>query len=356
MASVKVLFIDRDGTLVEEPADQQVDALHKIRLLPGVIPALLRLRDAGYRMILVSNQDGRGSDSFPEDAFRESHDFIIRLFASQGIEFDGEYICPHFAADGCDCRKPSAGLLKDFLRGTELDRAASRVIGDRDSDMQLAANIGLDGIRVGADGGVPWPEIAEQLLCRPRVARVRRRTRETDIRVDVALDRPEPLRIDSGIGFFDHMLEQFAKHGGFALELSCKGDLEIDEHHTVEDCALALGQALREALGDKHGIGRYGFVLPMDEAQAQVAVDLAGRPYLQFSGKFDRESVGGLPTELVSHFFRSLSDAMAAAIHISVSGDNSHHMIEAVFKGIGRAIRPALAQSGIGLPSTKGAL
>ena len=225
-----------------------------------------------------------------------------------------------------------------------------------DSDMQLAANIGLDGIRVGADGGVPWPEIAEQLLCRPRVARVRRRTRETDIRVDVALDRPEPLRIDSGIGFFDHMLEQFAKHGGFALELSCKGDLEIDEHHTVEDCALALGQALREALGDKHGIGRYGFVLPMDEAQAQVAVDLAGRPYLQFSGKFDRESVGGLPTELVSHFFRSLSDAMAAAIHISVSGDNSHHMIEAVFKGIGRAMRPALAQSGIGLPSTKGAL
>ena len=356
MASVKVLFIDRDGTLVEEPADEQVDALHKIRLLPGVIPALIRLRDAGYKMVMVSNQDGRGTDRFPERAFRESHDFIVQLFASQGIVFDQEYICPHFAEDGCDCRKPAAGLLKDFLRETDIDRAASRVIGDRDSDMQLAVNIGLDGLRVGNDGGMQWPDIADSLLLRPRIAHVHRQTKETAISVSVDLDKTSRLDIDTGIGFFDHMLEQLAKHGGFSLALTCNGDLEIDEHHTVEDCALALGQALRQALGDKHGIGRYGFLLPMDETLAQIAVDLAGRPYLKFDGVFNRESVGGLPTELVPHFFRSLSDAMGAAIHISVSGENSHHMVEAVFKGLGRAMRPALARAGTELPSTKGAL
>jgi imidazoleglycerol-phosphate dehydratase/histidinol-phosphatase len=356
MLEQKVLFIDRDGTLVEEPADEQVDALGKIRLLPGVIPALLALQDAGFRLVLVSNQDGRGTESFPEEAFRESHDFIMSLFASQGIRFDGEYICPHFAHEECACRKPKLGLLEDYLRATPLDRRHSYVIGDRESDMQLAGNLGLEGLRLSAGSGLDWAGIAERLTLAPRVAELRRKTAETDIHVRLKLDVAAPVAIATGIAFFDHMLDQLAKHGGFSLELRCRGDLEVDEHHTVEDCALALGQAMKEALGDKRGIGRYGFSLPMDEARAEVLVDLGGRPYLAFTGAFARESVGGLPTELVPHFYRSLADSLRAAIHVDVKGENAHHMIEATFKGLGRALRPALARSGSVLPTTKGVL
>ena len=278
MSGERLLFIDRDGTLIEEPPDEQVDSLQKLRLLPGVIPALLELRQAGYRLVMVSNQDGLGTASFPADDFRAPQDFLRTLLASQGIEFDAEFFCPHFPADGCDCRKPRTGLLTDFLAAHVPDPRHSFVIGDRDTDMQLAANLGLEGLRVRADGadGTTWAAIVER-LCRPdRRARIERRTKETDIVVSVELDRTAPVAISTGIGFFDHMLEQVARHGGFALELSCTGDLEVDEHHTVEDCALALGQALREALGDKRGIARYGFLLPMDEAQAQVAIDLSG--------------------------------------------------------------------------------
>jgi imidazoleglycerol-phosphate dehydratase/histidinol-phosphatase len=354
----RVLFIDRDGTLIEEPADEQVDSLQKLRLLPGVIPALLELKRAGYRLVLVSNQDGLGTPSFPEPAFREPQDFLRDLLATQGIEFDAEFFCPHFPADGCDCRKPRTGLLTGYLAERALDRAHSYVIGDRDTDLELAANLGLQGLRVRADGadGATWPAIVER-LCRPdRTARVQRRTRETDIEVVVGLDRTAPVTIATGIGFFDHMLEQVARHGGFSLELACRGDLEVDEHHTVEDCALALGQALREALGDKRGIARYGFLLPMDESQAQVAIDLSGRPYAVFEGQFGRESVGGLPTELVPHFFRSLADSLGAAIHVQVRGENSHHMVEACFKGVGRALRQAIRIEGTELPSSKGVL
>jgi imidazoleglycerol-phosphate dehydratase/histidinol-phosphatase len=242
------------------------------------------------------------------------------------------------------------------LRGLDLEN--SYVIGDRDTDMQLAANLGIEGLRVRADGadGATWSAIAARLCHPDRRARVERRTKETQIDVQVTLDRTAPVTIDTGIGFFDHMLEQVARHGGFSLELSCKGDLEVDEHHTVEDCALALGQALREALGDKRGIARYGFLLAMDEAQAQVAIDLSGRPYAVFEGSFGRETVGGLPTELVPHFFRSLADSLGAAIHVQVRGENTHHMIEACFKGVGRALRQALRIEGTELPSSKGVL
>ncbi len=358
MSGERVLFIDRDGTIIEEPADEQVDSLRKLRLLPGVIPALLELRRAGYRLVLVSNQDGLGTSSFPEPAFREPQDFLRTLLASQGIEFEAEFFCPHLAADDCACRKPRAGLLTGFLAERELDRAGSFVIGDRETDMQLAANLGIEGLRVRADGvdGATWEAIVRR-LCRPdRRAQVERRTRETDIVVAVALDQATPVAISTGIGFFDHMLEQVARHGGFSLELSCRGDLEVDEHHTVEDCALALGQALREALGDKRGIGRYGFLLAMDESQAQVAIDLSGRPYAVFEGRFGREAVGGLPTELVPHFFRSLADSLGAAIHVQVRGENAHHMVEACFKGVGRALRQALRIEGTELPSSKGVL
>jgi imidazoleglycerol-phosphate dehydratase/histidinol-phosphatase len=323
-----------------------------------VIPALLELKRAGYRFVLVSNQDGLGTETFPEPAFREPQDFMRRLFASQGIEFDEEFFCPHRPADGCDCRKPRTGLLDAYLRDHPIDPRHSYVIGDRETDLQLAANLGLQGLRVRADGvdGATWQAIVERLRNPERAATVVRTTKETDVHVRVNLDRTGPVAIATGIGFYDHMLEQVARHGGFALELTCVGDLAIDEHHTVEDCALALGQALRQALGDKLGIARFGFVLPMDEAQAQVAVDLSGRPYAVFEGTFGRESVGGLPTELVPHFFRSLGESLGAAVHVRVTGENTHHMVEACFKAMGRALRQAVRIEGTELPSSKGTL
>ena len=355
MAEQRVLFVDRDGTMVHEPPDEQVDALDKIRLLEGVIPALARLSEAGYRLVLVSNQDGLGTESFPQEDFDTSHDFILGLFASQGVHFDKQFICPHFDHQECACRKPRLGLLSDFLREITLDRRHSYVIGDRETDMQLAANLGIQGLMVGPEG-MTWKALADQLLLAPRIASRQRKTRETDIKVEVNLDVPNQIAVDTGIGFFDHMLEQLAKHGGFSLSLSCKGDLEIDEHHTVEDCGIALGEAMAEALGSKHGIGRYGFLLPMDESQARVALDLGGRSYLVFEGDFPRDQVGGLSTEMVSHFFRSLSQAMACSLHIHVQGENTHHMVEAVFKAVGRATRQAIAVSGSDLPTTKGIL
>lgn len=358
MNSQKILFLDRDGTIITEPPDQQIDSLQKLALMPGVVPALLKLRDAGFKFVLVSNQDGLGTASFPQSTFLEPQNFLRDLLASQGITFDAEFFCPHFSQDNCECRKPKTGLLNDYLKGTAIDRSASAVIGDRETDLQLAQNIGVRGIRVKQNGnpGLTWEQIAAELSQAQRTATVERKTKETDIRVEVNLDRESPIHISTGLGFFDHMLEQIARHGGFSLQLTCKGDLHIDEHHTVEDCALALGQALKTALGDKRGIHRYGFLLPMDEALAQVAIDLSGRPYFVFEGRFGRDSVGQLPTELVPHFFRSLAETLGAAINIRVSGENTHHMIEACFKGVGRSLRQAIRITDRELPSTKGML
>lgn len=356
MKPAKIAFLDRDGTLIMEPPDEQVDRLDKVALVPGVVPALLHLREAGYEFVMVSNQDGRGTPLFPEPDFSTVQNFVLRLFASQGIVFRDIFICPHLPAQGCDCRKPKPGLLLPFLSRIPLDRQWSVVIGDRQTDLDLAANIGLRGIRLDPTDPLSWARIAHELADRPRRAQVTRVTSETHIAVEIDLDAEEPIRVATGIGFLDHMIEQLAKHGGFALSLSCKGDLDVDEHHTVEDAALALGEALRTALGDKRGIGRYGFILPMDEAQARVAVDLSGRPYAVFEGAFSRPEIGGLPTELIPHFFRSLADALGAAVQISVTGENTHHMIEACFKGLGRALRQAIARHGATLPSTKGVL
>jgi imidazoleglycerol-phosphate dehydratase/histidinol-phosphatase len=352
------LFIDRDGTLVEEPADEQVDRLDKIRLMPGVMPALARLRDAGFSFVMVTNQDGLGTANFPEPAFRESHEFILRLFESQGLRFEGVLVCPHFVEDGCDCRKPKTKLVDEWLATHPMDAARSAVIGDRQTDLDLANRLGIPGLRVLKDGGAEytWDAIVRCLTEQHRTATVQRRTKETDIGVRVDLDAEGPVSISTGIGFFDHMLEQVARHGGFALDLKCEGDLHVDEHHTVEDCALALGQALRQALGDKKGIARYGFLLAMDEAEAEVAIDLSGRAYFVFEGAFGREAVGGLPTELVPHFFRSLSDTLACALHLKVRGENTHHMVESCFKGVGRALRQAFRIEGTQLPSSKGVL
>lgn len=361
-----VLFIDRDGTLVIEPEDQQVDRLDKIRFVPGVFAALQTLKAAGYRFVMVTNQDGRGTDSFPEADFAVPQAFILDAFASQGITFDEVFVCPHKPLDGCHCRKPLTGLLDPWLARNPIDFKRSAVIGDRESDLQLARNLGIAGLQVLPGGGAgnqppggpdyTWEAIVRCLTGRHRMAKVVRKTRETAITVAVDLDSEGPQTLHTGIGFFDHMLEQVGKHGGFALDLRCDGDLHVDEHHTVEDCALALGQALREALGDKRGIGRYGFLLAMDEAEAQVAIDLSGRPYFLWEGRFSRETVGGLATELVPHFFRSLAESLGAAIHVTVRGENAHHMVEAAFKGVGRALRTALRREGNDLPSSKGTL
>jgi imidazoleglycerol-phosphate dehydratase/histidinol-phosphatase len=355
-ALTPVLFIDHDGTLVEEPPDQQVDSLEKIRFMPGVFAALNELSRVGYRLVIVTNQDGLGTASHPTARFEQAHQFILDAFRSQGVQFEKVFICPHFARDGCDCRKPGTGLLRDFVRDGQVDLAASCVIGDRTTDLELARNLGTRGLKVRRDGSPQetWPAIVHELTARR--AALERVTKETRIAVAVDLDATAPVSITTGIGFFDHMLEQLAKHGGFALSLTCEGDLAIDDHHTVEDCALALGETLRKALGRKLGINRYGFLLPMDEARTQVAIDLAGRPYAVFEGRFAREEVGGLATELVPHFFRSLADSLGAAVHISVTGENSHHMIEACFKGTGRALRQAIRREGSELPSTKGVL
>jgi imidazoleglycerol-phosphate dehydratase/histidinol-phosphatase len=353
---MKVIFLDRDGTLVEEPPDEQVDSLAKIRFMPGVFAALVQLRDAGYRYAIVTNQDGLGTASFPTANYELAQRFIVDAFASQGIVFDAVFVCPHFRTDGCDCRKPATRLVEAWVRDQGVDLAASAMIGDRDTDLEFAARLGVRGLRVLREGPADtgWPAIVQALLARR--ATVQRRTKETTIAVQVDLDSPGPQRISTGIGFFDHMLEQIGKHGGFALDLQCQGDLHIDEHHTIEDCALALGEALRKALGDKRGIQRYGFLLPMDEARAQVAIDLSGRAYAVFEGAFGRDQVGGLPSELVPHFFRSLGESLGAAIHVKVEGDNTHHMIEACFKGVGRALRQAFKREQGDVPSTKGVL
>jgi imidazoleglycerol-phosphate dehydratase/histidinol-phosphatase len=358
MSGLRVLFLDRDGTLNEETVDEQIDSLEKVRLMPGVVPALLSLKAAGFAFVMVTNQDGLGTESFPREDFERTHRFILDLLSSQGIDFQAVCICPHFRREDCSCRKPKVGMVQEYLAAQTIDRARSYVIGDRDTDMEFAANLGVQGLRIGLRGDAheTWPAIAQRILGQARRAQVHRKTKETDIHVEVDLSREGPSAIATGLGFFDHMLEQIARHGGFALDLRCSGDLHIDEHHTIEDCALSLGTALREALGDKRGIARYGFLLAMDEAEAQVALDISGRPYFVWEGRFNRERVGELPTELVPHFFRSLADSLGAALHITVRGENSHHMIESCFKGVGRSLRQAIRLEGRDLPSTKGIL
>jgi len=352
----RVVFLDRGGTLVESPKGKPKDASERRRLVAGVIPALLRLRGAGYELVIVSNQPGLGTPDHPREAYERSDAELLDLFSSQGVTFAGNFACPHLPSEGCTCRKPAIGLVREFVNASPLDRERSAMVGNEDSDLEFARNLGVRGFKLGAEPTKAWSDVAHMLVDRPRTASVHRRTRETDIRITVDLDRVADPRVSTGLKFFDHMLEQLGKHGGFALGVDCKGDLEIDEHHTVEDVALTLGQALREALGDKRGIQRYGFLLPMDEADAEVSIDLGGRPFLVFEGEFAREQVGDLPTELVPHFFRSLAETLGAAIHVRVRGENTHHMVEVIFKAVARALRQAFARQGDDLPSTKGAL
>ncbi len=354
-----ILFIDRDGTLIEEPADFQIDAYEKIRFVRDCIPALLKLRDAGYQFVIVSNQDGLGSENYPQAAFDGPNDLMLQIFESQGIRFREVLIDPSWPEENRPTRKPGIGLVLHYLQDRGIDWERSAMVGDRPTDLQFADNLRIRGFQLKTPqfgGEWDWPAIAHELADAPRRASVQRDTKETRIRVDVDLDRVAEPAIRTGLPFFDHMLEQIGKHGGFALAIDAQGDLHIDEHHTVEDTGLALGQALKQALGDKRGIGRYGFTLPMDETLASAALDFSGRPYFVFEGEFRRERVGDLPTELVPHFFRSLCDAAGLNLNLSVHGDNDHHKVEACFKSLARALRQAIRREGAELPSTKGAL
>ena len=373
----KVLFIDRDGTLALEPADYQLDALEKLVFYPEVFTYLGKIaREMDYELVMVTNQDGLGTASFPEEDFWPTHNFVLKSFDNEGVVFDNILIDKSFPADNAPTRKPRTGLLTQYLDSEQYDLANSYVIGDRLTDMELAKNLGAKGLflandeALGADEAAKdleaaialkttqWKEIYSYLKLDQRIVVQKRTTHETDIALALNLDGSGKSQIDTGLAFFDHMLDQIARHGNMDLDLKVKGDLAVDEHHTIEDTAIVLGEAFATALGNKLGIERYGFCLPMDDCLAQVAIDFGGRNWLVWETEFKREMIGQMPTEMFMHFFKSFTDGAKANLNIKAEGTNEHHKIEAIFKAFAKAIKVAVKRDPdkMILPSTKGSL
>ena len=356
MSLKKALFIDRDGTIIVEPQpSEQVDSFDKFEFIPGAISALKSIAGLDYELVLATNQDGLGTESFPYESFIGPQELMLRTLRGEGVEFDDILIDDSFPEDNKPTRKPGTGMFSKYLSG-EYDMSASYVIGDRATDMQLATNLGCKGILL--DDNNTWADIAEFLRKGERRATISRNTKETQITVTVDLDGRLESSISTGLNFFDHMLDQIAHHSGIGLQIEAKGDLQVDEHHTMEDVAIALGTALLQALGSKRGIGRYGFALPMDECEAMVLMDLGGRIDFSWDVPFTREYVGDTPTEMFRHFYKSLCEAMQCNLHIRARGENNHHLAEAVFKAFARALRQAVACNPFDyeLPSSKGLL
>lgn len=372
----RALFVDRDGTIiVEPPVDYQVDSLEKLEFVPGAISALKSIAELDFELVMATNQDGLGTVSFPEDTFHPAHNKMLKTLAGEGVVFADQLIDRSFPEDNAPTRKPRTGMFGKYLSG-EYDLANSYVVGDRLTDVELAWNLGAKAILLQPkEAGKQmlqgkeyaaccvlvsdnWWDVAELLRRTERRAEVVRSTRETDIRIALDLDGVGESKIDTGLKFFDHMLDQIPHHSGISLEVSCKGDLEVDEHHTMEDVAIALGEAIRTALGSKRGIDRYGFVLPMDECQAMVLLDFGGRADFVWSVPFTRERVGDVPTEMFKHFFKSMCVAMQCNLHIEAKGENNHHLIEGVFKAFARALKMAIRRDVFSyeLPSSKGVL
>lgn len=375
MTMKRALFIDRDGTIIEEPCDEQIDSLEKLTFVPGVFRHLGDIcASHRFELVMVSNQDGLGTSSFPEDSFWPAHNKMLEALRGEGIEFDEILIDRSFAHDNLETRKPGTGLLTKYLTGN-YDLGRSFVIGDRLTDVELAKNLGTKAFLFGngscgqdvleaglaetlVQGVDNWQSAARYLLGEGRSAECIRRTNETEIQVRINLDGSAKADISTGIGFFDHMLMQVAKHSGCDLDIKVCGDLEVDEHHTIEDTAIALGECFKKALGNKRGIERYGYCLPMDDCLAQIALDFGGRPWLVWQAEFRREFVGQMPTEMFMHFFKSFSDACACNLNVKAEGSNEHHKIEAIFKAFARALKMAIEvkHGSFDLPSTKGVL
>ena len=356
----KILFIDRDGTIIREPEDEQIDSFEKLQFVPRAISCLAFLRQhTDYRFVMVSNQDGLGTPSFPEEKFWPVHNLILETLKGEGVEFDDILIDPHFPHDNAPTRKPGTGLVEKYMNSADYDITHSYVIGDRESDRLFAKNIGCGFLHIDPDKAASsWEHATAIAYGGERTAEVRRTTKETDIYIKVDLDGNGHCDIATGLGFFDHMLEQIGKHGMMDLTIHTHGDLHVDEHHTIEDTALALGECLLRALGDKRGIERYGYSLPMDDCLCSVCLDFGGRPWLVWDAQFHRERIGEMPTEMFLHFFKSLSDAARMNLNIKAEGDNEHHKIEGIFKALARALKMAVRRDvyHYELPSTKGTL
>lgn len=366
----QALFIDRDGTILKEPEDEQIDSYDKFEFLPGVIRNLNFIRTKlDFEFVMVSNQDGLGTDSYPEDTFWPTHNLMLDVLKGEGVEFDDILIDRSFPSDNLPTRKPGTGMLGKYLSG-DYDLSKCYVIGDRATDAQLAKNMGCRAIIINpelrgdfaSDDDVyvtdTWDKICEIIFAGERTASVRRTTHETDVDVWINLDGTGECSVSTGLGFFNHMLEQIAKHGGIDLKINVKGDLNVDEHHTIEDTGLALGECIAKALGDKRGIERYGYCLPMDDCLCHVVLDFGGRPWLVWNAEFKREKVGDVPTEMFMHFFKSFSDAAKMNLNIWAEGENEHHKIEGIFKALARSLKMAIKRDiyKFQLPSSKGVL